>query len=77
MLKGYLVGAAFAPASASAEEVPYGRWATLPVWLIGLMTLFRLDFWEVRILFLFNWGLNFLVRWFLFAAISAWVQSGG
>jgi len=49
-----------------------GGWITFPIWLIGVMVLFRLDFWEARILILFNWGLNFLIGIFLMSAIADW-----
>jgi hypothetical protein len=54
-----------------------GGWITLPIWVIGVMVLFRLDFWEARILIVFNWLLNFLVRLLLFAVLSAWIMHGG
>jgi len=57
--------------------LPYGRWVTLPVWLAGLLRLFRLDMWEAWILLVFNWGLNFLLNLFLSAMIASWVAHGG
>jgi hypothetical protein len=56
---------------------PYGNWAALLVWLVGLMVVFHLDFWEARILIVFNWGLNYAVHWFLIAALAGLVKSGG
>jgi hypothetical protein len=47
--------------------IPYGGWLTLPVWWLGLMMLFRIDFWEARVLVIINWALNSLFRVFLLA----------
>ena len=49
------------------EEVPggFGYVLPIPVWWIGLMLLFRLDFWEVRTLVALNWGLNALAHFVL------------
>jgi hypothetical protein len=40
-----------------------GYWVTLPFWIFGLMILFRLDFWEAKIMFLVNWGFGCILRW--------------
>jgi hypothetical protein len=40
------------------ELAPYGVFIAIPIWWIGLMLLFRLDFWEVRTLVFVNWALN-------------------
>jgi hypothetical protein len=42
----------------------------LPVWLVGLMTLFRLDLWESRLLVSINWILNSVVCWALLSALG-------
>jgi hypothetical protein len=42
---------------------PMGAALTFPIWLFGLMSLFKLDLWETRMLFLVNWILNFVARW--------------
>lgn len=42
---------------------------TLIVWLVGLMYFFDLDFREARFLIGINWLLNFLLKWFVVAAI--------
>jgi len=55
--------------------LPFGNWAALVVWLVGLMVVFRLDFWEARILIVFNWGLNFAVNLFLMAALAGWLRA--
>jgi|SRR5579885_2855469 hypothetical protein len=47
------------------ELAPYGSLIAIPVWWFGLMLLFRLDFWEVRILVFVNWGLNALAYYAL------------
>jgi hypothetical protein len=49
--------------------VPYGNWIAIPVWWFGLMALFHLDFWEVRILVVVNWLLNLLAHVALIAAL--------
>jgi hypothetical protein len=38
--------------------VPFGQFVALPVWVLGLMWLFDLDFWETRLLVAVNWALN-------------------
>jgi hypothetical protein len=38
--------------------LPYGVWLSLPVWWLGLMVLFHIDFWEARTLVVINWVLN-------------------
>ncbi len=49
------------------QEVPggFGIVLSIAVWWIGLMLLFRLDFWEVRTLVALNWGLNTLAHFLL------------
>jgi hypothetical protein len=42
-----------------------GIWLTLPVWWIGFMILFRIDFWEARILVIINFVLNLVFKLFL------------
>jgi hypothetical protein len=44
------------------QLVPFGIVLSFPIWWIGLMVLFRLDFWEVRMLVAINWGLNALAH---------------
>ena len=50
--------------------IPYGIYLAIPVWWIGLMILFRLDFWEVRTLVVVNWALNFIVRLILISLLK-------
>ncbi|MGH7224415.1 MAG: hypothetical protein ACRELF_14390, partial [Gemmataceae bacterium] len=52
------------------ELVPYGLFIAIPIWWFGLMLLFRLDFWEVRILVFVNWGLNALAHSALLATLK-------
>src|SRR5689334_18388331 len=40
--------------------VPYGGLASLIVWWIGLMVIFKKDFWECKILVVLIWGISFL-----------------
>jgi len=51
--------------------LPFGRFIVGPIWLFGLMILFRLDLWEARILVVVNWGLNFFARMAVFGAVMA------
>lgn len=52
------------------ELVPFGIVLSIPIWWIGLMVLFRLDFWEVRTLVFINWGLNALAHFALLSALK-------
>lgn len=52
------------------ELVPFGVFLSIPIWWIGLMILFRLDFWEVRTLVGVNWGLNTIAYYALLAALK-------
>jgi len=38
-----------------------GIFLTIPIWWLGLMYLFQIDFWECRTLVAINWLLNVLV----------------
>jgi hypothetical protein len=40
--------------------IPYGGLLTLIVWAIGLVIVFRMDLWEIRVLVLLLWGVNFV-----------------
>ena len=42
--------------------VPLGIYASLLVWLIGLMLIFKKDPWECRVLVILIWGAYFLVN---------------
>ncbi|SRR5579875_3512732 len=52
------------------QLVSFGIVLSIPIWWIGLMVLFRLDFWEVRTLVAINWGLNALAHFALLAALK-------
>jgi predicted Zn finger-like uncharacterized protein len=54
--------------------VPFGGYLTWLVWLIGLMTIFGLDLWEARMLFLINWLINVVLTLFLMGALMSWSQ---
>jgi hypothetical protein len=56
--------------------VPFGRWLVFLIWVGGAITLFRLDIWEAKIIILFNWGLNFLMRWVLLMILITGASSG-
>jgi hypothetical protein len=51
-----------------------GPLLALPVWFLGLMGLFRLDFTEARTLVIINWGLNSLFRYFVLTAILSGIS---
>lgn len=62
--------------------VPFGGWLlTFPVWVLGLMFLFRLDIWEARFLFVVNWLLNagakFVIIILVVALIGSSIGGGG
>jgi hypothetical protein len=57
--------------------IPFGRFIAAPIWWGGLMVLFGLDLWEVRILVVVNWGLNFLAQMAVFSAITAMFAHDG
>jgi hypothetical protein len=40
--------------------VPFGGLASLIIWWIGLMVIFKKDFWECKILVILIWGISFL-----------------
>jgi hypothetical protein len=46
-----------------------GSLFTLPIWIIGLMGLFRLDWFETRIVLAVNWILNSIVRFVVIGAL--------
>lgn len=52
-----------------------GRLANLLIWWLGLILLFRRDFWESRVLVVLLWGVNFLVGLLLQAAIQGLLTS--
>jgi hypothetical protein len=45
--------------AAVATFVPYGGLLNLLVWALGLLIIFRKDMWELRVLVLLLWGVNF------------------
>jgi hypothetical protein len=51
-----------------------GGYLALPVWVVGLMVLFRLDLWECRMLLFINWILNFALRYGLVMLVTAMVM---
>jgi hypothetical protein len=50
---------------ASLVQGQVGAFVTLPVWIIGLLGLFRLDLWEAGMLLFVNWVLNYGLRFLL------------
>jgi hypothetical protein len=49
--------------------IPYGGWFALIVWWVGVMIVFRVDFWSARILVAIIWVLTFLVRLAVFVTL--------
>ena len=47
-----------------------GFFLPLPVWWFGLMIVFRLDFWEARMLVVTNWILNILAHLLLLTLVE-------
>jgi hypothetical protein len=57
--------------------IPYvGSALALPIWIMGLMFLFGLDFWECRLIILINWCLDTIVAIFLLSLLAALVRGG-
>ncbi len=40
--------------------VTYGGFFTLVLWWLGLMVVFKMDFWECRMLVFLLWGVNYV-----------------
>jgi hypothetical protein len=57
--------------SLTVTFVPFGGLASLVVWWIGLMIIFKKDLLECRILVIMIWGTNFLIS----LAMGAWFMS--
>src|SRR5262249_55403702 len=51
------------------EPYGIGRFLTAPIWLFGLMILFRIELWETRFLMLMNWLLNIGAKMLIAAAL--------
>jgi hypothetical protein len=49
--------------------VRFGLFLSIPIWLLGLMYLFNLDFWETRFLFSINWILTYAARYAMMAML--------
>jgi hypothetical protein len=45
--------------------IPLGVFASLLVWLVGLMTIFKKDPWECRVLVILIWGSYYVVNFVL------------
>jgi hypothetical protein len=54
-----------------------GLFAPLVVWLVAVVTVFRLDLWEARMLIAINWVLNVAVQLALLGAFMSWAARGG
>jgi len=54
---------------------PFGMLASLIVWWLGLMLIFKKDFWECRIFVIMIWGINFLVGLGINAIIASLQRS--
>jgi hypothetical protein len=61
---------------ASLVQGQVGAFVTLPVWIIGLLGLFRLDMWEAGILLFMNWLLNYGLRFLLMGIVLQSLMRG-
>jgi hypothetical protein len=61
--------------SLTVTFVPFGSLASLPVWWIGLMIIFKKDLLECRILVVLIWGTNFLFNLVMGAMLMSAGQS--
>jgi hypothetical protein len=50
--------------------VPYGFWLVFIPWIIGLMLLFELDWFETNILMVVNWALGWIFGFAVFALVA-------
>src|SRR5687768_4627293 len=55
--------------------VPFGGLASLIVWWLGLMLVFKKDFWECKVLVILIWGTNFLLGLGIQAIIQSFQRS--
>jgi hypothetical protein len=55
---------------------PFGGYATLIIYVVGLISLFRMDFWEARMIIFFNWLLNFGARWIIIMVVTGILAAG-
>lgn len=53
--------------------IPYGLWLSLPLWWVGLMVLFGLDFWEARTLVFINWALNAVAKLLILTCLAPYL----
>jgi hypothetical protein len=61
--------------AAAVMLLPYGGWIVLVVWWVGVVLVFRVDFWQARILVVIIWALSFLVRLALFLTLYSSTRS--
>ena len=52
--------------------VPAGGLASLVVWWIGLMLIFKKDFWECRVLVILIWGVSFILGFAIKFLLAEW-----
>jgi hypothetical protein len=55
--------------------VPFGGLLSLVVWWIGLMVIFKKDFWECKILVILIWGVSFLMNMGIHALLAMYSRS--
>jgi hypothetical protein len=72
-LKSVIVVGAVA---AVATFVPYGGLFNLIVWALGLLIIFRKDLWELRVLVLLLWGVNFAAGLLLRGILQSMATNG-
>lgn len=65
-----LKSAALVAVVAGVMLIPFGGWLALLVWWVGAVALFGMEFWEAKVLVLIVWGLSFLLRLALIAALA-------
>jgi hypothetical protein len=53
--------------------IPFGICGLVLVWWLGLMVIFKKDFWECRVLVILIWGVDFL----LYMMIQGLIMSAG
>ena len=51
--------------------IPLGRFLTLIVWWVGIAVIFRMDFWECRMVVFLIWGINLLMSFAIMAMFSS------
>jgi predicted RNA-binding Zn-ribbon protein involved in translation (DUF1610 family) len=69
MVKGFILIAIVNTVSL----IPYGLYLAAVIWFVGIMTIFRLDVWETRVLVGINWVLNFIAQIIILTLLATMV----